>query len=85
MVRGGLRSHAPSQSRLAWGTLVSRVQALNVNSPQSSLVSRLSAKKRLSRSDSRSVLIATKAVCSESRRGGDNSNNVSETHTECAA
>lgn len=63
MVRGGLLNHAPYQSRLAWGTL-------NVNSPQSSLVSRLSAKKRLSRSDSRSVLIATKAACSESRRGG---------------
>lgn len=43
------------------------MKALNVNSPQSSLVRRLSAKKRLSKSDSKSVLIATKAVCLESR------------------
>lgn len=42
-------------------------RAEDVDSPQSSLVRRLSAKKRLSRSDSKSVLIATKAVCLESR------------------
>lgn len=40
----------------------------NAASPQSSLVSRLSAKKRLSKSDNRSVLIAPQAVCLKSRR-----------------
>lgn len=48
-------------------TCIYIINALNVNSPQSSLVRRLSAKKRLSKSESKSVLIATKAVCLESR------------------
>lgn len=48
-------------------SLFSTAEALNVHSPQSSLVRRLSAKKRVSKSESKSVLIATKAVRLETR------------------
>lgn len=48
-----------------WALGVDLAVDLAANSPQSALVSRLSAKKRESRSESKSALIATKAAWSE--------------------